>query len=211
MTISPVNSVFTSQVQAAIYELMISLLQNLEQGSTNQSGLSANRGLAPVLANTSSSNSSTNAAAASSTSGSNICSTTGAAAQGSFADLVNQAAKRYNINPQLIDAVIKAESNFNPNAVSSCGAQGLMQLMPATARGLGVTNAMDPAQNINGGAKFLSGLLSRYGGNVRLAVAAYNAGPGAVDEYHGVPPYAETQTYVSRIMSYLQSSGSWKG
>ena len=199
-----INSIFNSQVQSTLYELMMNLLQKMEQDITSSSTSKASTTAA--LAKTSAV-----ATTTSSASGSNIGGSSGAAAQGSFADLVNQAAKRYNVNPQLIDAVIKAESNFNPNAVSSCGAQGLMQLMPATARGLGVTNSMDPAQNIEGGVKFLSGLLSRYGGNVRLAVAAYNAGPGAVDAYHGVPPYQETQTYVNRIMGYLQSSGNWKG
>jgi soluble lytic murein transglycosylase-like protein len=206
-----INSVFTSQVQATIYELMINLLQKIEQDSSNKSDSTTNSGSASSTNSNIAAPSANTTAASPSTSGSNVSGSAGASAQGSFASLVNQAAKKYNVNPQLVDAVIKAESNFNPNAVSSCGAQGLMQLMPATARGLGVTNSLDPAQNIDGGVKFLSGLLSRYNGNVRLAVAAYNAGPGAVDAYHGVPPYQETQTYVSRIMSYLQSNSNWKG
>jgi len=130
---------------------------------------------------------------------------------GSFADLINQAAEKYGVNAALVKAVVKAESNFNPDAVSSCGAMGLMQLMPGTARSLGVQDAFDPAQNIEGGVKFLSSLLNRYDGDVKLALAAYNAGPGAVDKYNGIPPYRETQTYVQRIMGYLESSNEWRG
>jgi soluble lytic murein transglycosylase-like protein len=206
-----INSIFTSQVQASIYELLINLLQKMEQDTTNKSGSSTNSGSGSSTSSNMTAPSANAVAASPSASGSNASGSAGAPAQGCFASLVNQAAKKYNVNPQLVEAVIKAESNFNPNAVSSCGAQGLMQLMPATARGLGVTNSLDPAQNIDGGVKFLSGLLSRYNGNVRLAVAAYNAGPGAVDAYHGVPPYQETQTYVSRIIGYLQSNSNWKG
>ena len=130
---------------------------------------------------------------------------------GNFASMIQQAAKKYNVNPALVNAVIKAESNFNAGAVSQAGALGLMQLMPATAKGLGVDDPLNPAQNIEGGVKFLSNLLKRYDGNVELALAAYNAGPGAVDKYKGIPPYQETQTYVNRIMNYLQSSGSQNG
>jgi soluble lytic murein transglycosylase-like protein len=135
-------------------------------------------------------------------------SSSSAAAPGSFAGLIQQAASRYGVNPNLVTAVVQTESNFNPNAVSAAGAQGLMQLMPGTASSLGVTNAFDPAQNVDGGVRLLRQLLDRYQGNVTDAVAAYNAGPGAVDEYGGVPPYQETQTYVQRVLQGLSTDRS---
>lgn len=115
------------------------------------------------------------------------------------------ASDTYQVPVNLLKAVAKAESDFTPDAVSHCGAQGIMQLMPATARSLGVTNAFDPAQNIMGGAKFLRQLLDRFDGNVTLAVAGYNAGPGAVQKYGGVPPYKETQNYVAKVLGYAGS------
>ncbi|MES2935174.1 MAG: lytic transglycosylase domain-containing protein [Pseudomonadota bacterium] len=116
-----------------------------------------------------------------------------------FFGLINAAAETYRVDPALIRAVIHAESGFNPQARSGKGALGLMQLMPATARELGVSDARIPAHNIRGGVQYLAGLLSRFKGDVTLATAAYNAGPAAVAKYAGVPPYAETQAYVSRV------------
>lgn len=112
---------------------------------------------------------------------------------------VSQSAKKYAVDPALVRAVMHAESFFNSLAVSSQGAQGLMQLMPATAKELGVSNALDAAQNIQGGVKYLGVLLAMYQGDVSRATAAYNAGPGAVRKYSGIPPYAETQAYVKRV------------
>lgn len=112
------------------------------------------------------------------------------------------AAETYQIPENLLKAVAKAESGFNPNAVSHCGAQGIMQLMPATARSLGVANSFDPGQNIMGGALYLRQMLDNFDGDVTKAVAAYNAGPGAVSKYGGIPPYKETQNYVRTVLGY---------
>ncbi len=118
--------------------------------------------------------------------------------------LVQSNAAHWSVDPALVKAIIANESGFNANATSDVGAQGLMQLMPGTAAGLGVTNAYDPAQNVWGGTKYIKGLLDRFNGDVRLAVAAYNAGPNAVAKYGGVPPYAETQNYVQNVLSSYQ-------
>jgi len=114
--------------------------------------------------------------------------------------LVQQNAATWQVDPALVKAIIANESGFNANATSDVGAQGLMQLMPATAAGVGVHNSYDPAQNVAGGTRYLKGLLDRFKGDTRLAVAAYNAGPGAVEKYGDVPPYAETKNYVQNVL-----------
>ncbi|MDQ3288047.1 MAG: transglycosylase SLT domain-containing protein [Pseudomonadota bacterium] len=118
---------------------------------------------------------------------------------GAYRDEISAAANRHGVDEAIVRAIIHAESAFNPNALSRVGAQGLMQLMPATARRFGVTNAFDANQNIGGGVEYLAWLLKRFDGNLTLAAAGYNAGEGAVAKYKGVPPYSETQRYVQRV------------
>lgn len=125
-----------------------------------------------------------------------------------FEKIVRSASDRYGVDPNLVRAMIKVESNFNPRAVSRKGARGLMQLMPETARRLDVGDIYDPTENINGGVRHLKLLLDRFGGNHRMALAAYNAGAKAVKRYRGVPPYSETREYVRLVLRYYRLYGN---
>ncbi len=117
-----------------------------------------------------------------------------------FSEIIREASAKYGVDEEVISAVIQQESSFNPGAVSSCGAMGLMQLMPETAKSLGVTDPYNAEQNIMAGTKYLKQRIDEFGGNLSLGLAAYNAGSGAVRKYGGIPPYKETQEYVKKIV-----------
>jgi soluble lytic murein transglycosylase-like protein len=125
------------------------------------------------------------------------------AARDAYDDIIAEAAGRYRLEPRMIKAVMETESGFNPMAVSPVGALGLMQLMPAVAEELGAVDAMDPRQNIMAGARYLRQLLDAHDGNVRLALASYNAGPGNVAKYRAIPPFEETRNYVKKVTALL--------
>jgi soluble lytic murein transglycosylase-like protein len=121
-------------------------------------------------------------------------------------DSIKTAAQKYGLPQTLIRSVIKAESNFDVQAVSPAGAQGLMQLMPDTAKELGVKDAFDVESNVDGGSRYLKQMLNQFNGDIKLALAAYNAGPGTVKKYGQIPPFRETQAYVQRVLKYVESA-----
>jgi soluble lytic murein transglycosylase-like protein len=134
-----------------------------------------------------------------------VSSAAGGESGGEYEALIDQAASRNGLDPAVLHGLIEQESGFDPSATSSAGASGLTQLMPGTASSMGVLNPLDPSESIEGGARYLSQLMTQFGGNTADALAAYNAGPGAVEQYGGVPPYAETQSYVSKVLGYAET------
>ena len=156
----------------------------------------------PVTDTFTSSSSSANTTAANATSSGSVSSPE------NLEEYFKEASETYGVDINLLKAIARQESNFNPSATSSAGAMGVMQLMPSTAKGLGVTNAYDAQQNIMGGAKLMAQNLKKYNGDVSLALAAYNAGGGKVDKYGGIPPFKETQNYVKKVLGYYQNSNA---
>ena len=156
----------------------------------------------PVTDTFTSSSSSANTTAANATSSGSVSSPE------NLEEYFKEASETYGVDINLLKAIARQESNFNPSATSSAGAMGVMQLMPSTAKGLGVTNAYDAQQNIMGGAKLMAQNLKKYNGDVSLALAAYNAGGGNVDKYGGIPPFKETQNYVKKVIGYYQNSNA---
>lgn len=156
----------------------------------------------PVADTFTSSSSSANTTAANATSSGSVSSPE------NLEEYFKEASETYGVDINLLKAIARQESNFNPSATSSAGAMGVMQLMPSTAKGLGVTNAYDAQENIMGGAKLMAQNLKKYNGDVSLALAAYNAGGGNVDKYGGIPPFKETQNYVKKVLGYYQNSNT---
>jgi soluble lytic murein transglycosylase-like protein len=132
-------------------------------------------------------------------------STVGSSESSAYDPLIEQAAARNGLDPAVLHGLIEQESGFDPNATSSAGATGLTQLMPSTASSMDVANPLNPAESIEGGARYLGQLMRQFGGNTEDALAAYNAGPGAVQQYGGVPPYAETQSYVTKVLGNAEA------
>jgi len=134
-----------------------------------------------------------------------VLAATGASGGTQYDATIEQAARRNGLDPALLHGLIQQESGFDPNAQSGAGAMGLTQLMPGTASSLGVSNPMDPAESIEGGARYLGQMMREFAGNPSEALAAYNAGPAAVKQYGGIPPYAETQSYVTKVLGYAEA------
>lgn len=181
-----------AQIQSLVAQAAPAAASSTTAATTAASGTASSTDFASTLSAASTGTTATLAAARTST--------TAATVPADLEPLIRSAAAQAGVDPALVAAVAKAESGFRTDAGSPAGARGLMQLMPSTAVGLGVTDILDPAQNLNAGARYLRQQLDRFGGDTQLALAAYNAGPGAVSRFGGIPPYQETQTYVARVM-----------
>jgi soluble lytic murein transglycosylase-like protein len=203
---APVDGIASASAAASRVAELQTMIQEVETGSTTsskgfQQQLSAATkasGQGGALAN----------AVVTGTSGASTAGAAGTATGGSlnpavpFAAQIEASAARNGIDPALLAGLIKAESNFQPDVGSGAGAQGLTELMPETAASVGVKDPHNPTESIEGGAHVLREMLDKFGGNVELALAAYNAGPGAVEQYNGIPPYSETQAYVPRVLGF---------
>lgn len=199
----------TSEMQAGelAASARIRQLQTLiEQTQASASGVSTNTAATTAAPSEGSATDFATALATASGSGSmTSVAQSGAGSTSSYDATIEQAALRNGVDPAVLHGLIQQESGFDPNAQSSAGASGLTQLMPGTASSLGVSNPLDPVESIEGGARYLGQLTREFAGNTTEALAAYNAGPGAVKQYGGVPPYAETQSYVSKVLGYAEA------
>ena len=193
-----------AQAAAARVAELQQMIAEAQQGTASNGGAS----FADALASASQP---TATAAAYPAAGSNVAPIAAGGGSTQYDALVTAAAQRYGLDPAVLHGLIQQESDFDPSSTSSAGAVGLTQLMPGTASSLGVANPLDPAQSIDGGAHYLREQLDRFGGDVVKALAAYNAGPGAVQRYGGVPPYAETQDYVKKVLGYANAYRSAHG
>ena len=201
--VSKINSTLeklNSQLLSAVTEYQMQMQQLAIQAKQTELQLTAMASSA-AGASAAGTSTSTGTAGSSGTSGTGKITSNLDGSTAQIDSLIEKYANEAGLDPNFVKAVVKAESSFNPNATSSCGAQGLMQLMPATAASLGVSNAYDPEQNIKGGVKYLKQMYDQFG-SYDLALAAYNAGPGAVQKYGGIPPYSETQNYVKKINQF---------